>query len=52
MLPRDQKRLCKIREYCTDIQETMGQYGASFEVFQANRVYKYTCSFCILQIGE
>lgn len=52
MLPRDQKRLSKIRDYCTDIQETMGQYGVSFETFQANRAYKYTCSFCILQIGE
>lgn len=52
MLPRDQKRLHKIREYCTDIQETMAQYGASFEVFQASRSYKYICSFCILQIGE
>lgn len=52
MLPRDRQCLCKIRDYCVDIQETIGEYGAFFETFQENRGYRYTCSFCVLQIGE
>lgn len=52
MLPHDQKRLQKIKEYCEDIQAAVHQHGKALEIFQSDREYQYVISFCILQIGE
>ncbi len=49
---RDRQRLTKIKEYCEDIQATVLRYGPSFDVFQADRDFQHSISFCILQIGE
>ena len=52
MLPRDQERLFKIKEYCEEIRATIQRYGASFEIFQTDHDYQRSISFSILQIGE
>ena len=52
MVLRDRQCLIKIREYCEDIQATVLRYGSTFEIFQSDRDFQHSVSFCILQIGE
>lgn len=52
MLSLDLERILKIKEYCEDIEQSIARYGRSYETFQADTVYQYSLSFCILQIGE
>lgn len=52
MLPRDKQRLLKIEEYCEDIQAAVHRHDNSFEIFQTDLDFRYSVSFCILQIGE
>lgn len=49
---RDRQRLQKIRDYCMDIRATVCRCEESFDIFQADRDYQRSISFCILQIGE
>ena len=49
---RDQQRLEKIKEYCSDILATVRRCDDSFDTFKADRDYQRSISFCILQIGE
>lgn len=52
MLPPDAQRLEHIRDYCIEIEKTIGRYGNSFEIFDKDADYQRSVSFCILQIGE
>ena len=52
MLSPDLQRIAHIRDYCAEIGETMGRYGASFEIFATDTDYQKSISFSILQIGE
>jgi hypothetical protein len=52
MLPPDLQRLEHIRDYCEEIQTTIERYGKSFSVFDQDKDYQRSVSFCILQIGE
>lgn len=52
MLPPDAQRLAHILDYCTEIEKTIARYGRDFAVFDSDRDYQRSVSFCILQIGE
>jgi len=41
-----------IIKYCNEIFNTQAYFGNSFEVFEANSIYKNAVAMCILQIGE
>ena len=48
----DYQRLMHIRDYCTEIAQTIERYGKSFEVFASDPDYQKSVSFSLLQIGE
>lgn len=52
MLSRDIQRILKIRDYCLNIQDTVGRFGRSKDVFFADCDYQQSIAFSILQIGE
>jgi len=37
---------------CEEIEEAMERFGNTEEDFKDDWMYQYTCSFCLLQIGE
>jgi uncharacterized protein with HEPN domain len=37
---------------CEEIEEAMKRFGDAEEDFKDDWMYQYTCSFCLLQIGE
>lgn len=41
-----------IKDYCLEIKNSIERYGNSFEVFNEDKDYQRSVSFCILQIGE
>ena len=49
---RDQMILKKIIEYCRQITETVTRFGADYETYCGDFVYRNACCMCILQIGE
>lgn len=49
---RDQMILEKIIEYCRQITETVTRFGADYETYCGDFVYRNACCMCILQIGE
>jgi uncharacterized protein with HEPN domain len=44
--------LCRIVEYCQDIEESVLKFGNSFEDFMSNKQYRDVCAFYIGHIGE
>ena len=52
MLSPDLQRIQHIRDYCTEIENTISRYGNSFEIFDSDKDYQRSVSFSILQIGE
>ena len=42
----------KILGYCNDIEEHMNQINATYEVYLSNKMFRYSCDMCVLQIGE
>ena len=52
MLPPDAQRLAHILDYCMEVEKTIARYGRDFAVFDSDRDYQRSVSFCILQIGE
>ena len=42
----------KIIKYCNDIEAVMNEFNNSFELFVSKITFQYTCSHCIIQIGE
>ena len=48
----DLQRLEHIRDYCSEIEQTISRFGDSFEVFDMDADFQRSVSFCILQIGE
>lgn len=44
--------LQKIIKYCDDIETVMNEFNYSFELFISKITFQYTCSHCIVQIGE
>ena len=54
---RDKNRVVKVLfqkmlEYCNDIEESMNQVKATYEVYLSNKMFRYSCDMCVLQIGE
>lgn len=49
---RDIDILRHIVKYCNDIAATQAFFGASFETFRDNAIYRNAIAMCILQIGE
>ena len=49
---RDKAILQKIGDYCQQIEQTVARFGADFETYCADHVYRNACCMCILQIGE
>ena len=49
---RDKVILQKIGDYCQQIEQTVARFGADFETYCADHVYRNACCMCILQIGE
>ena len=52
--PHDVNRVViqKILGYCNDIEEHMNQINATYEVYLSNKMFRYSCDMCVLQIGE
>jgi len=48
----DIKLLKTIIKYCKGIENAMNRFGSDEEDFLDDPEYQYTCSFCIIQIGE
>ncbi|MBQ9552130.1 MAG: DUF86 domain-containing protein [Clostridia bacterium] len=48
----DLQRLMLIRDYCTEILQTVNRYGDSFAAFSSDPDYQKSVSFSLLQIGE
>ena len=42
----------KIIGYCDDIEENMNQINATYEIYLTNKMFRYACDMCVLQIGE
>ena len=52
--PRNTNKIViqKIIKYCTDIEKLQQMFGNSFEDFNSNFAFQYSCGMCIIQIGE
>lgn len=48
----DLKRIAHIRDYCTEVEQTIKRYGDSLEIFTEDIDYQKSVSFSIMQIGE
>ena len=48
----DYERLLRIRDYCSEIAETVHRYGTSYETYLSDLDYQKSLAFSILQIGE
>lgn len=44
--------LKKIINYCNDIENLIERFGNSFENFEKDFAFQYSCGMCIIQIGE
>ena len=42
----------KMLGYCDDIKNYMNQVNATYEVYLTNKMFRYSCDMCVLQIGE
>lgn len=49
---KDRLILQKIVDYCDQIHQTVERFGADFDIYSNDFVYRNACSMCILQIGE
>lgn len=41
-----------ILDYCNEIEQTIVRFGATFDSFKADKIYRNAAIMCILQIGE
>ena len=44
--------LKKIIGYCDDVQSLMEKYNSSYEQYESDISFQYSCNMCIIQIGE
>ena len=44
--------LRRMISYCDDISLLMKRYEASFDAYQTDISFQYSCNMCIIQIGE
>lgn len=51
MIRADRDILYYIKTYCVDVQDMMERFGADYAVFQTDKVYRYACAMCIVQMG-
>ena len=49
---RDKDTIKKMIEYCQDIELLMTKYDESYELYQTDISFQYSCNMCIIQIGE
>ena len=52
MRSEDRAVIEKMIAYCRDIETLMARYDRSFETYQADIAFQYSCSMCLIQIGE
>lgn len=49
---KDENTIQKMIEYCEDIETLMTKYDESYELYQTDISFQYSCNMCIIQIGE
>lgn len=49
---KDKNTIKKMIEYCQDIEYLMTKYDESYELYQTDISFQYSCNMCIIQIGE
>ena len=52
MLPRDERILEHILDYCESIEQCVARFGNDFESFRTDKAYHDLICFYLLQIGE
>lgn len=52
MNSKDMEVLKRIIGYCNDIDSLMVKYESSFEKYENDISFQYSCNMCIIQIGE
>lgn len=52
MKSSDRIVLQKIIKYCDDIERLLVRFHNSFEEYQTDISFQYSCNMCIIQIGE
>ena len=52
MKDSDIEVLNSIVKYCNDIDSLMKKYNSSFETYETDISFQYSCNMCIIQIGE
>ena len=52
MKQADRVILQKMIGYCDDVISMVAEFGDSYQMFTAQKSYRYATSMCILQIGE
>lgn len=52
MKSKDTETLKKIIGYCDDVASLMNKYNSSFETYENDISFQYSCNMCIIQIGE
>lgn len=52
MKNKDNETLKKIVSYCDDVAYLMTKYNSSFEQYENDISFQYSCNMCIIQIGE
>lgn len=49
---KDKNTIEKMIGYCQDIESLMAKYDESYELYQTDISFQYSCNMCIIQIGE
>jgi uncharacterized protein with HEPN domain len=52
MKNNDIQRIWHIKIYCDDIMETIGRFGADYNIFVKDKDYYRSLSMCLMQISE
>lgn len=52
ILSKDIEIIKKILNYCDDVEFAISRFGDDYELFKDDKIYIYSCTMCILQIGE
>ena len=52
MNTRDKNLLNRIKEYCVDIENSIGRFGDGLDIFVSDKDFYYAVSMALLQIGE
>lgn len=48
----DKKVVLKMIKYCDDVESLKQKFNTSFELYETDIAFQYSCNMCIIQIGE